>query len=489
MNSIFYLTLFIVLIILYFCFISIYNSKFIKENFIEKKMDGPNIIQTWKNNQIPEKYKPFVEKVKKLNPRSKYIFFTDNDIDYFIKNKFPEYYFVYKKFPYKIQKIDFFRYLAIYYYGGVYLDLDIYLYKSLFNIGLSGDTIFPLEYMDNNDKILRDQGFRGLIGNYAFYAPKGSLFLKNIIDNIVKDRIKVIKYKKGFDPQRYVFYKTGPVMVSQTYIDYKNKHRIKIIKPEPFKFGYFGNYGRHYLMGSWKNNSENFVDYKEKIGVLICCFNRPEYLSKTLNSIRKSNMSDTILCIIDDYSSDSKVWNLIQQFNIYNSNCKIIKIRNQSNLGIRYSLKKGWDILYPMCRYLCNIDSDVIVKKNWLNTLKNIENDSHQKLNKQNVIVSGFNCTSSCLHKIVKNYGSFYTKKSIGGINMFFNKSTYKNIIYPIISAGDRNFDWDWEVCKKAENKSCPIVVTKPSVIQHIGIKGLNSSTGKKIRYDIAEDF
>ena len=297
------------------------------------------------------------------------------------------------------------------------------------------------------------------------------------------------KYNKDFDSQKYVFYKTGLVMVSQTYIDYKNKNEINIIKPQPFKFGYFGNYGKHYLMGSWKNNSENFENYNNKIGVVICCFNRPEYLSKTLNSIRKSNMSDTILCIIDDYSYDSKVWELIQKFNIYNSNCKIIKIRNKRNLGIRYSLKKGWELLYPMCNYLCNIDSDVIVKKNWLNILKNVENDCHYKLNTQNVIVSGFNCTTTCKHKIIKNYGSFYTKKSIGGINMFFNKSTYKNIIYSVISEGDRNFEWDWEVCHESNKKSCPIVVTNPSVIQHIGIKGLNSSTREKIRYDIAEDF
>ena len=45
---------------------------------------------------------------------------------------------------------------------------------------------------------------------------------------------------------------------------------------------------------------------------------------------------------------------------------------------------------------------------------------------------------------------------------------------------------WDWEVCRKARNNNCYIVVTKPSVIQHIGITGLNSSSK---RHDVAEDF
>ena len=43
-----------------------------------------NIIQTWKNNDIPEKYKPLVDKVKYLNPKCNYLFFTDSDIDIFI---------------------------------------------------------------------------------------------------------------------------------------------------------------------------------------------------------------------------------------------------------------------------------------------------------------------------------------------------------------------------------------------------------------------
>ena len=192
-------------------------------------------------------------------------------------------------------------------------------------------------------------------------------------------------------------------------------------------------------------------------------------------------MNDTILCIIDDHSPNPKIWNLINKFNISNSNCKIIKIRNKKNLGIRYVLKKGWNLLYPMCNYLCNIDNDVIVKKNWLNKLKETENKSRKKLLSQNVIVSGFNCTSSCSHKIIKDYNIFFTKKTIGGINMFFNKSTYKNIVYPILYKGNKNFNWDWEICYVSEEKNCPIVVTKPSVIQHIGIKGLNSSRGKKL--------
>ena len=209
----------------------------------------PIIIQTWKDRNIPKKYQELVNKVKKLNPKSRYMFFTDNDIDNFILKKYPEYYRIYNNFDYKIQKIDFFRYLAVYYYGGVYLDLDISLNKSLKNINKSNRCVFPLEFERNGDKLLRNQNFKGLIGNYAFYAPKKHPFIKKIINNIV---IKRIKIKKEKDYMRYILYTTGPVMVTQSYIDFNNKSLVKIIKSNPYKKSRFGNYGEHTSMGSWK---------------------------------------------------------------------------------------------------------------------------------------------------------------------------------------------------------------------------------------------
>ena len=189
-----------------------------------------NIIQTWKNNEIPLKYKLLVSKIKKLNPNCKYLFFTDDKIDYFIKSKFPNYYSVFNNFPLVIQKIDFFRYLAIYYYGGVYLDLDIRLDKSLEDLNQSKQCVFPLEFQQNSDKLLQNQGFKGLIGNYAFYAPKKHQFIKQIIDNIVNNRIPMSLDTNSSNYMKYVYYTTGPVMVTQSYLDFKSKNQIKIIK-------------------------------------------------------------------------------------------------------------------------------------------------------------------------------------------------------------------------------------------------------------------
>jgi len=235
----------IIILIIWFV-LKYYNSY---SKYYKNKL---NIIQTWKNNDIPVKYKPLVDKVKYLNPNCNYLFFTDSDIDIFIKSKFPQYYDFFKNLPHVIQKIDFFRYLAIYYYGGVYLDLDINLYKSLDTLSENTKCVFPLEFERNTDKLLQDQGYLGLVGNYAFYAPKKHPFIKKIIDNIVNKRIKIQFGKSGNKYMKYVFYTTGPVMITQSYIDYKSKNQIDIIKKQPFEKSCFGYYGKHVLFGSWK---------------------------------------------------------------------------------------------------------------------------------------------------------------------------------------------------------------------------------------------
>lgn len=224
-------------------FISFFSTN--QENYLKPI----NIFQTWKTKKIHNSYQPLVSKVKKLNPNSNYIFYDDKQIEKFIKNKYPEYYTIYSKLPYKIQKIDFFRYLIVYHYGGIYLDLDIDLYHSLSDMDLSRPN-FAIEFEKNSDKILQQQKCSILLGNYAFYSPRKHPFLKKIIDNLVNNRLISIVNKNDY--KKYVYYTTGPVLVTQSYLDYHNKNDIILLKTIPFRKSHFGKYGKHKAMGSWK---------------------------------------------------------------------------------------------------------------------------------------------------------------------------------------------------------------------------------------------
>lgn len=220
-----------------------------------------NIIQTWKTKNIPSHYESLVKKISEINPDWNYMLFDDLDIVDFIKSKMPQYYFTFLNLTSKIQQIDFFRYLAIYYYGGVYIDLDIDLVKNFDDFKyMDYYCVFPIEVKNAGDEILKSTG-SPLIGNYAFYAPKGHSFLKRIINNIVSQRIPneiIEKAQKNHsdDPRDvYVYYRTGPLLVSQTYIDYINDNQKDIILTEslPYEDNRFGNYGYHRCYGSWRH--------------------------------------------------------------------------------------------------------------------------------------------------------------------------------------------------------------------------------------------
>ena len=169
-------------------------------------------------------------------------------------------------------------------------------------------------------------------------------------------------------------------------------------------------------------------------------------------------------------------------------NKEIVKDRNRVNMGINDSMIKGFQFLYPKCDFLVTLDSDVELKRDWLIKLNEAYEEGKRVFpNAKDFLVTGFNCTSTCTHKIKKTYPKFHTKNTIGGINMFYHKNIYNNIIDSIRrSKKGKNHGWDWGVCHYCNTHNIPILVTNPSVVQHIGITGVNSR-GRRV--DMAEDF
>lgn len=211
------------------------------------------IIQTWKNKTLPDKCINYVQSVKEKNPDYEYLFFDDEGIESFLKTEYPHYYETYKKLPIKIQKIDFFRYIAVYHFGGFYLDLDMFCLKT-FDELLQYEIIFPVDdYIRMNQKnsqrylpfTRQNQEF--LLGQYAFASVPNHPFLLELIESIHKNVNMYVKYVNA-NTDDYVYQTTGPDFVTQKYIDTKEKD-IKILHA---KRQYFGNYARHLYMGSWK---------------------------------------------------------------------------------------------------------------------------------------------------------------------------------------------------------------------------------------------
>jgi len=209
-----------------------------------------NIIQTWKTNEIPVHYYKFIQNLRNYNPKCKYIFYTDESIKFFVLDNFPEYYETFMNLKYKIQQIDFFRYLAVYHHGGMYLDLDMDISQNFDDLDTNVCN-FPIEIKNKDGSIL--------VGNYAFYAPKHDPFLKHIIESIVypaitDEEIQLAQEIHTDDKEHvYVYYTTGPELVTRAYWSYKNREKVNLLEPMPYQNDCFGSYGRHCSYGSWKH--------------------------------------------------------------------------------------------------------------------------------------------------------------------------------------------------------------------------------------------
>jgi glycosyltransferase involved in cell wall biosynthesis len=224
-----------------------------------------------------------------------------------------------------------------------------------------------------------------------------------------------------------------------------------------------------------------------KIGLTISCYKRPQYLKQCLDYLRLSNLDGVTICIVDDGSDDMETLRLIDAFRLeYNNTCLCeYKI---SSKGIESSLLYGFEkLIYLGCDVIMNLDSDAIVKNNFITVLIGL----HKK--HSDTIVTGFNTlvpdykTRKSRHPIVAWQEGYVSKFSIGGINMVMNKLVYEKYVKYELTKG---YGWDWRVCQNIRKDNKLFVVSTPSVIQHIGINGDSTVNGKhNLNPDIAADF
>jgi inositol phosphorylceramide mannosyltransferase catalytic subunit len=199
-----------------------------------------------------------------LHPDWEFLFFDDAQVDRFIADEFPEYRGLFNAFPRKIQRFDFFRYLAVYRHGGFYFDLDVFLWTNLDPL-LTHRSVFPFEELTLSSFLRQHHGMDWEIGNYAFAAAPGDPFLKAVIENCVRaqeDRDWVKPMLKGipsfFRTDFQVLNTTGPGLLSRTLAENPELARnVTVLFPEdvrePDQWHHFGDHGIHLMEGSWRD--------------------------------------------------------------------------------------------------------------------------------------------------------------------------------------------------------------------------------------------
>jgi len=240
-----------------------------------------NIIYTYKSEKLHPLYEENLYLWKRFNYDFNFMFFSDDDMDNFIKKNYDHFYNFYMNLPRIVMKTDFFRLLAVYHYGGFYFDMDLRIIKNLSPL-LDNELIFPFEHEMNIWSFLKrhrhdfDYNIHKLeqIGNYGFGAIKNHPFILKVVKNIINRFVHLQDYSDND-----VLYFTGPDILNYTYWYNLNDYNFTILKgneKEKFQenikgeatWHKFGDFGEHLLTNLWTNQSDsdynnyNYYDYK-----------------------------------------------------------------------------------------------------------------------------------------------------------------------------------------------------------------------------------
>ncbi len=217
----------------------------------------PKIIhQTWKTEEIPAEWKDAVYSCKLKNPDYKYILWTDKLMEEFVKYKFPDFYKTYMGYPHNIQRCDAFRYLVLYIYGGIYLDMDIVCKKNL-------DPLLSYELV-----LTKSANTTLAFTNMFFMATPYHPFMKFCIEELPNFAYSYALFGKHL----YVFNSTGPFFLTNMLGEYKldNIPNYRVLSNEEFAGDCNvctvskcegGEYFSHVKGSSWNESDSLFYNF------------------------------------------------------------------------------------------------------------------------------------------------------------------------------------------------------------------------------------
>jgi len=186
----------------------------------------PKIIhQSWKTTDLSS-YGPSAKKSQdswlEFYPDFEYKFWTDKDIADYMEKQPPEYKQAFGDLDANIKKMDFFRYLILHEYGGIYSDVDFIANKRIDQSTLSNHSFIGYKACRNGCDLYLEEGGSGdksytitdddgswVLGQAFFGCERGHKGIHGIIKDIISNK------KLRADPLLH----TGPEKINQIFID------------------------------------------------------------------------------------------------------------------------------------------------------------------------------------------------------------------------------------------------------------------------------
>jgi len=159
-----------------------------------------NLFQTWFTKDLHPNVQQVVDNIKALNPEYAYRIFDDAEMDQFVNEHYPgEIADCYHRLNIIVAKADFWRYLVLYKYGGVYLDIDASIDRPLHEL-----------MKDADEAIITAEGNPDVYVQWCMMYKKEHPILKRVIE-IVVDNIKNNRYPND------VMNMTGPCALTRAF--------------------------------------------------------------------------------------------------------------------------------------------------------------------------------------------------------------------------------------------------------------------------------
>lgn len=208
-----------------------------------------NIFQVWFQGEENITKKEFLinkNNWKQMNSTWNYFCVSNNDLIKVCKLYSKECYEIYKSLPYMHMKIDLGRYVLLYIYGGIYVDMDAYILRSLDSNKTINDLIKSYENSNNNviglSKIniyQYEQFISGIVYNNAIMISNSkNPVLKLFIEYILKQCKNYLNFPINFlnNDHNIIQMTTGPYIFNTFFKDKTFKNCIIYnFEPEVFE--------------------------------------------------------------------------------------------------------------------------------------------------------------------------------------------------------------------------------------------------------------
>ena len=160
---------------------------------------------------------------KRFHPRWQYRLWTETSINNMVRKHFPQFQSLFFAFDATIKKIDFARYLILFLYGGVYVDMDFEAFRPI------DPLIFSSKHGYGPSVFLSEEASTKTINCAVLGASSGHPFFWLVMHDVLRREEEVILKNKTLG----VLHSTGPQMltnIATLYIELYPRANVRVLE-------------------------------------------------------------------------------------------------------------------------------------------------------------------------------------------------------------------------------------------------------------------